>query len=210
MGDLHGAYKAMMQCLERSDFDYRADRLIFLGDVADGWPEVPQCIEEFLKIENRIILKGNHDIWFENFLRSEDAPEHWLIQGGLITRQSYEEKKDSIPRHLKFIETALPYYLDAHNRLFVHAGFNPDLPVERTDSPDEDYYWTRSVFKRSFDKPVMPELYPEIFIGHPPTRGISDKPVHNHNVWLMDQGAAWEGRLSMMEMSVFNFFILGV
>jgi serine/threonine protein phosphatase 1 len=36
IGDIHGAYKAMMQCFERSGFDYKKDHLIVMGDVCDG------------------------------------------------------------------------------------------------------------------------------------------------------------------------------
>ena len=89
MGDVHGAFKAMVQCLNKAAFNYKTDQLIFLGDVADGWPEVPECIEEFLKIDNRVILKGNHDVWFEKFLKNGDAPEHWLIQGLLHEAQKF-------------------------------------------------------------------------------------------------------------------------
>ena len=39
IGDIHGAYKALMQCFERSKFDYKKDRLIVMGDVCDGYPE---------------------------------------------------------------------------------------------------------------------------------------------------------------------------
>ncbi len=38
LGDVHGAARALKQVLERSSFDYSADRLVCLGDVADGWP----------------------------------------------------------------------------------------------------------------------------------------------------------------------------
>jgi serine/threonine protein phosphatase 1 len=43
IGDLHGAYKALEQCLDRSGFDYENDVLIQLGDIADGYPEVYEC-----------------------------------------------------------------------------------------------------------------------------------------------------------------------
>jgi len=44
IGDIHGAYKALIQCLKRSKFDYDRDRLICLGDVVDGYPETKECI----------------------------------------------------------------------------------------------------------------------------------------------------------------------
>lgn len=33
IGDIHGAYRALRQCLTRSDFNYDHDHLICLGDV---------------------------------------------------------------------------------------------------------------------------------------------------------------------------------
>ena len=37
IGDIHSAYKAMMQCFERSKFDYKRDRLIVMCDVCNVW-----------------------------------------------------------------------------------------------------------------------------------------------------------------------------
>ena len=39
-GDIHGAHLALLQCLERSNFDFENDTLILIGDVVDGWPYV--------------------------------------------------------------------------------------------------------------------------------------------------------------------------
>jgi serine/threonine protein phosphatase 1 len=44
IGDIHGAYKALVQCFERVKFDYTKDRLIVMGDLCDGYPNVKQCI----------------------------------------------------------------------------------------------------------------------------------------------------------------------
>jgi serine/threonine protein phosphatase 1 len=49
MGDIHGAYRALVQCLERSGFDRSADMLIQLGDVADVFEEVYDCVEELMR-----------------------------------------------------------------------------------------------------------------------------------------------------------------
>jgi hypothetical protein len=57
MGDIHGAHRAMLQCFERSGFDDQNDLLIQLGDVADGYPEIHECVEELLQVKNRICLK---------------------------------------------------------------------------------------------------------------------------------------------------------
>jgi serine/threonine protein phosphatase 1 len=39
IGDIHGAYLALKQVLERSDFDYENDLLITIGDIVDGWSD---------------------------------------------------------------------------------------------------------------------------------------------------------------------------
>lgn len=62
-GDIHGNYKALKQVLEKSNFDYDNDTLISLGDIVDGWSDTYKCVEELLKIKNRIDIKGNHIIW---------------------------------------------------------------------------------------------------------------------------------------------------
>ena len=61
LGDIHGAYKALMECFEKADFNYKDDVLICLGDVCDGWPEVNKSIDELLKIDNMVYIVGNHD-----------------------------------------------------------------------------------------------------------------------------------------------------
>ena len=63
IGDIHGGYKALLQCLERSGFDPAADLLVSLGDVCDGWPEVHKVIDELLRIRNFKMVLGNHDLW---------------------------------------------------------------------------------------------------------------------------------------------------
>ena len=36
VGDIHGNFKALVQVLKRSKFDFKKDRLISLGDIYDG------------------------------------------------------------------------------------------------------------------------------------------------------------------------------
>ena len=45
IGDIHGGYLSLKQCLERSSFNYEEDTLISLGDICDGWPETKRCID---------------------------------------------------------------------------------------------------------------------------------------------------------------------
>jgi serine/threonine protein phosphatase 1 len=82
IGDIHGACRAMMQCFERARFDYKKDRLIVMGDVCDGYPQVKQCIDELLKIKHCDLIIGNHDMWALDWALKGDMPEIWTSQGG--------------------------------------------------------------------------------------------------------------------------------
>src|ERR1700687_803559 len=88
IGDIHGAARALNQCLERSGFDFEYDQLIQLGDVVDGFADAYASIEILLRAKNLIALKGNHDDWFLEFIRTGYHPAGWHF-GGKETVLSY-------------------------------------------------------------------------------------------------------------------------
>jgi hypothetical protein len=56
MGDIHGNYRALQQCLDRSGYKFKTDKLIQLGDITDGYNEVYQCVELLLQIKNLVTI----------------------------------------------------------------------------------------------------------------------------------------------------------
>jgi serine/threonine protein phosphatase 1 len=49
--------------------------------------------------------------------------------------------------------------------------------------------------------------FTEVYVGHTPTTNYgSDMPVHACEVWLMDTGAGWHGKLSMMNIDTKEIF----
>lgn len=152
IGDIHGAHRALEQCLERCEFDKDNDRLITLGDICDGWPYVYECVEILLTIKNRIDIIGNHDHFLHTWLKTMAHPDYWS-QGGKGTAISYLRNAgkdvdeyniiplrdqygrpftgfefpldpfDIPPEHQSFFKGQHLYYKDDKNRLFVHAGF---------------------------------------------------------------------------------------
>ena len=128
MGDIHGANEALLQVLKLSNFDNEKDTLIQLGDVADGWHEVPECVDTLLSIKNLISIRGNHDIWLRDWLKSGYINPMWLPQGGQASYDAYlriastqGNYKEYREKHIKFFENQVDYYIDEDNNLFVHA-----------------------------------------------------------------------------------------
>jgi serine/threonine protein phosphatase 1 len=204
IGDIHGAYRALRQCLERADFDLDSDQLICLGDVADGWPETKASIDELMKIKNLVYVLGNHDFWTLEWMTSGYADDLWLTQGGRATVQSYP---DGVPAsHINFLEKA-SYYYETKNKLFVHAGFNPKLPIEKQSL--NILLWDRSLARLALDFFLMGKeekitSFDEVYIGHTPV--LYDNPIRSGDVWLMDTGAGWSGVLSMMNIDTKEVF----
>lgn len=204
IGDIHGAYRALRQCLDRSGFDYDSDILISLGDVADGWPDTNTCITELLRIKNLVYILGNHDFWTLEWMESNVVEDIWYSQGGKATIDSYP---NGVPEeHLRFLKEARLYY-EWENKLFVHAGIDPKIPVQHNSV--QTLLWDRNLSRMVLDfhlKGIDVNLtpYEEVFIGHTPVP--SEKPIHCCGVWLMDTGAGWSGRLSMMNVNTRELF----
>lgn len=236
MGDFHGAYKAVLQCFERSGFDAENDMLIQLGDITDGAPEVYECVDELLKIRHLIAIKGNHDDWFDEFIKTDFHPYFWQY-GGIGTLISYLghagkngqyrassmgyksslEARDIPKAHQDFFDKQRLYYIDDDNRLFVHAGFKRNIPFSRQDP--SDFYWDRTLWQHALgyyspvpnipeqDDPVNNEPFKEIFIGHTPTTNLdADIPLRALNIFNLDTGAGHSGKLTIMNVETKEFW----
>ncbi|MBF0571631.1 MAG: metallophosphoesterase [Candidatus Omnitrophica bacterium] len=208
IGDIHGTYKALLQCLELSRFDRDKDRLICLGDVCDRGKQVRECIDELLTLPGCIYILGNHDAWSLEWAINGKMPQEWLDQGGAQTMMSYKET--GMPgEHIRFLAEAHFYFVD-QNRLFVHGGFDPQRTVEET--PKEIFLWDRSLLKKAQQFQMASAdykfgNYDEIFVGHTPTLNFGKEgPQKFCNVWGLDTGAGWGARLTIMDVDTKEFW----
>jgi serine/threonine protein phosphatase 1 len=210
IGDIHGGLKALIQVLNKMEVKDE-DTLIFVGDYVDGWSESAQVVQFLIELSeniNCVFIKGNHDVWCEAWLESGDVNPTWYMHGGKETMESYESFSEADKkRHLEFFENMPLYYLDDENRLFLHAGFTSMHGVEKEVFETTFFYdrtlWEmaltmdKSIKKNSVIYPNRLRHYKEIFIGHTPTINFkSDMPMQAVNVWNIDTGAAFTGKLS--------------
>ena len=214
IGDIHGGLKALIQLLNKVEIKDE-DTLIFVGDYVDGWSESAQVIQFLIELSQKIncvFIKGNHDAWCENWLKSNHVDPIWYMHGGKETMDSYDGfSKDDKKNHLAFFENMPLYYIDDNNRLFIHAGFTSMHGVKK-EVFKNTFYFDRTLWEMALtmDKRIEKNsaLYPnrlkhyhEIYIGHTPTINFNvDVPMHAINVWNIDTGAAFTGKLSAIDI----------
>lgn len=220
IGDIHGGLKGLIQVLERANVSVK-DKLIFLGDYVDGWSESAQTVSYLIELANKqscVFIKGNHDVWCEDWLRTGNAETKWLFHGGKSTVESYAAfDATTKQQHLNFFEQMKFFEVDEHNRLFIHAGFTS------MHGPEQEFYtsnysWDRTLWEMALtmDKrikthsvlfPKRLKIYTEIYIGHTPTLYYNkEKPMQGCNVWNVDTGAAFTGKLTAMDIDTKVFW----
>ncbi|MDO4879775.1 MAG: metallophosphoesterase [Capnocytophaga sp.] len=220
IGDIHGAYKALLQVLEKAKVT-PDDFLIFLGDIADRWSETPKVYDlliEMQKTHKILMIKGNHDDLCYQFLSKKPMDSKWLIHGGDATQKAYENIPNEVKqKHMDFIHSMKNYVVDGQNRLFLHGGFTNLRGVE-FEYWVPNFFWDRTLWELAISTPEdMPKedifypkrlkLYKEIYIGHTPlTRFNTDQPMMRHNVWNIDTGAGFHGRITILDVDTKEYW----
>ena len=244
LGDVHGAARALEQVWERAEFDPERDRLIGLGDICDGWPEVDRCFDLLLDVRRLTLILGNHDEWALEWMRTGAAPFGWFGVGGDGTVDSYarragvdspmdpaatREVAKTVPtEHLRLLEDARPYLIETDRsgtrRLFAHAGWNPNRPDHRQQGHDLRLgreLWRQALGReREVGQGEAGEAgqwsaanggadrrmtgFDEVYIGHTPTDWRRPRPVLE--IWNLDQGAGWDGVLTIMDVATHEFW----
>ncbi len=213
VGDIHGRADLLDRLLGiiGNDLDRHppAGRVItvFLGDYVDRGPASRGVIDRLISLQERggdvVLLKGNHEVLFERFLKSEnDDDENYLyVNGGMATLSSYgvetaggRHAAIDAMRHLA--DATVP---DAHKRFlaglplsarfgdyfFVHAGVRPGVPLE--EQHEDDMLWIRGEFLRHAG-----DFGAVVVHGHTPVEAPEMLP----NRIGIDTGAVFTGRLT--------------
>lgn len=216
VGDIHGMYKALVQVLERANFDPHADELISVGDLVDRGPDSREVLEFLEQLPHFRFVLGNHDEWLFMWLAGKMEAwryAHWCGQGGRKTLLSLAEGEPvDTGNTQKIRERWLPFlrcgqdYIEIDRNLIVHGGFDPCQPIELQSG--EYLRWDRSLVEALIQDLVEPEdhwapQYDKIFLGHTPVGegiGLQRRPIRLWKVWMIDQAAAYGGHLTLIDM----------
>ena len=228
IGDIHGNAKGLQQVLERCGWNTEEDKIIQLGDVADGWSETSECVDILLDIKEKsvnkpVFIRGNHDVWVHDWINMGLSPIIWTEQGGKATLANYVATGKFLEQDHKdfWLKDQVDWFIDDENRIFIHAGWDyksadfPESANYRVNAGDiaRECHWDRSLLKNAaaveifrakgvddYNKKVVRALeqFKEVYIGHTAT---SSHEVENFvNLWNLDSGSGWYGRLAIMDV----------
>jgi serine/threonine protein phosphatase 1 len=195
VGDIHGSLDKLRRLISRCErhADGRTATFIFLGDYIDRGPESAGIIRYVIDLQSRlpervIALKGNHEAMALGVIDGTIPADYWLAQGGTATLRSYGAgSAGDLPNgHVDWLRS-LPLTYDDGRRFFVHAGIDPEAPlnVQR----DLDLVWIREPFlsdRRDYGRLIVH--------GHTPL--ATRTPDLRTNRLNLDTGAVFGGPLT--------------
>jgi len=176
IGDIHGLDDLLGAALGEINARARgaAAVIIALGDYVDKGPQSRQVIERLLPGIGGgwkfIALKGNHDAMMVEGLRDPSKLTAWLEKGGDAALASYGGASAAVPQaHIAWLDRLPLTHVDAH-RLYVHAGVEPGVPLDRQSETtllwkrypkgNPDGFGERHVVHGHDNDPEGPLLYP--------------------------------------------------
>ncbi|WP_349532616.1 MULTISPECIES: metallophosphoesterase family protein [Bradyrhizobium] len=198
IGDIHGCFDKLKTLLAVCDLvgDGRDARFVLIGDYIDRGPDSRKVIDFLIRKQvpepdRFICLRGNHEdmlIASAHSDRTDRDLMNWWANGGEQTLDSYGVNDPSaLPAdHLAWIK-ALPVQFSDLNRLYVHAGIRPGLPL--AEQSERDLLCIREPFLSSDASHGSFVVH-----GHTPTK--SRLPDLRPNRLNLDTGACFGGPLT--------------
>ena len=192
MSDIHGQYELFEKRVNqiRPFLENPDSKLILLGDYIDRGRKSYESLKLAYDLEQEfgkdkvIVLKGNHEVWFEEFLfQGEDVwlaeDEQFCTSGTFLTQEELggvkglADRETQIDYLKKYIKTRhrkllswmqnLRLFYETKTQIFVHAGVDEEIPEEEMEwctLGTPDYVMTGKF------PPTTGHFYKDIIAGH--------------------------------------------
>jgi serine/threonine protein phosphatase 1 len=161
--DIHGRYDLLDEALASVAARPcgEAGVIVTIGDYVDKGPDSKAVVDRLLSGVDAgwslIALKGNHDALMVEALRDPSKMAAWLAKGGDAALASYGGDPAAVPlSHIAWLDQLRLMHVDAH-RLYVHAGVDPAIPLDRQS--EATLLWNR--YPKGF-----PDGYGELHVVH--------------------------------------------
>lgn len=158
--DIHGEREKLDSVL--SQIEMRPDDVfVFMGDYIDRGPDSRGVVDRIIELGEThkcVYLMGSHE--YALLHAKTDDYYQFLFDnyGGSATVRSYGSFENIFKVHGDFFRNLKFYYL-TDKYLFVHAGINPDYPLEEQDETDLVYIRSKFIYSKH-------KLPQKIIFGH--------------------------------------------
>lgn len=193
VGDIHGRsdlFDALVEAIDAdcADAGSTATHVVLLGDLIDRGPDSAGVIKRARKWRKKRpvrIIAGNHEEMFLESFQDSEVLRHFLKHGGRETILSYglprkEYRKLSLEELFERLPEIVPQadrefiagfedMIVAGDYVFVHAGIDPDQPLDQQRR--SDLMWIRERFLRH--KGPLPKV---VVHGHTIFDEVEDMP----------------------------------
>jgi serine/threonine protein phosphatase 1 len=174
-GDVHGCKEQLSELLDRLSKLQRR-KIVFLGDYIDRGPDSDGVLTIVRQL-NAICLKGNHEQSLLNHVRQH---------GGLPAPTAENKIPPISSTNLEWLKSSLQPFYSTETYLFVHAGLQESVPLDRQD--ERDLLWSRHTGS-------YPTLAPKLVIhGHT----VVDKVLRVGNRINLNTGCGFGGPLTAL------------
>lgn len=190
IGDPHGCFDEVKAAID----EFKPDRTIIAGDLNDRGPKIRELFDFVRSTPNVYCVMGNHDHKFMRWLRGNKVN---TSSGGLNTTiEQFSDYTEQQKAELAQWIGSLPLIIKlAGNRVVVHAGVNPERPLEKQHF--ETCLYIRHHGGKAMDDESFPRWYEyepcdelkdyHILFGH----AIHDKANVSKWATSLDMGAVY-------------------
>jgi len=204
VGDLHGCYDELWYLLEKIDYDFNRDRVLFVGDLIDRGPKSEECLD-LVRLDGMYSVLGNHEeMMFQAVLNLKALHfDIWMSNGAGWARNLFHDWLPAFQAKLLQIKDKFPLVIvvgeGADRFNIVHAEFysNAHRPLCDADidkwtfSPDEisNMVWGRAIVQYVSQEGdhLMQYNMAQTYVGHTPTRAV----VTSQSQVYIDQGCCY-------------------
>lgn len=225
ISDIHGHYTLMRQALDDAGFDSKDPQhlLVCCGDYFDRGKENLKVLQYLDRIENKVMLRGNHeDMLLKVFYTGRMHPHNYL-NGTVETvvelfgkyalddfgNVDFTGKTRMLDRITDFILEGIDYF-ETSNYVFVH-GWLPiidgKIPADWRHSSAQS--WERARWRKWLEeydgdrldgKTIVCGHYPTLFAHHvAPERNLEDAGIfYGNGVIVVDAGTYSSGQVNVL------------
>lgn len=203
VGDIHGHFRRLQDCLDSVAFDPQVDRLFSVGDLVDRGPDSPLALQ-WLAEPWFHAVQGNHETLAISHLHGGrlDRQMYRAVGGDWFLDLTRDEQQPFVEAFLQ-----LPVALEVQTAAGPVGLLHADCPfadwaalcdsLQHDDDPGvrEVCQWSRRRLKEADPSPVAGVR--ALLVGHTPLLQVKVLG----NVWHLDTGGWSSGHFSLLDLA---------